>query len=125
VEDVPNAVDFYERAFGLVRDHVHEDGSYGEVLASEGVRIGFAADWHVEKAGGELNYRRNRATDLAPGIFIHLVSSDVDSSYAQAIVRGRARHRRPCHGACTQACETGTGSSSSSRLRLPDSSTTT
>ena len=88
VVDVPAALVFYERAFGLSRRHLdeHENGSYGELQTGSTV-LGFASH---ELAARHLRvqYTRTRPAGPPPGFEIGLVVSDLAAAYAAALAAG-------------------------------------
>lgn len=86
VDDVPAAIDLYERAFGLERGFVAPDGSYGQMGTGE-TTLAFASS-----ALGASNLPDGfRAPDLdgPPGnVEIALVFDDVGAAYAHALAAG-------------------------------------
>ena len=56
VEDVAQSLDFYERAFGLVRGFLHESGDYGEMVTGE-TRLAFSST--------RLRYLSNKMSDIS------------------------------------------------------------
>lgn len=99
VADVPATVDFYERAFGLVRRFVGPDGDYAEMdtgattLAFAGASL---AHGNLASAGG---YADLDPAAPPPGVTITLITSDVDAALAKAIAAGATpyvdAHRMP------------------------------
>jgi uncharacterized glyoxalase superfamily protein PhnB len=83
VEDVAQALTFYENVLGAERDHFDEDGSYGELKAG----IGFAAHSHVERHL-DLSFHRNEPGGLPSGFELDLAVDDVDAVFARAIEAG-------------------------------------
>ena len=85
VKDVPAALEFFERAFGLSRRFVHESG-YGE-LSTGDTTLGFATH-----ALGAKNLPEGYiAADSSPqplGMEIALVTDDVAVAHARAISEG-------------------------------------
>ena len=86
VDDVARTVDFYERAFGLRRRFVAEDGTYGE-LETGATTLSFAA--HA-LAGSFLSggYRRNTPQQPPAGIEIGFVTDDVAAAWEKALAAG-------------------------------------
>jgi uncharacterized glyoxalase superfamily protein PhnB len=86
VEDVARAIDFYERAFGLARRFVTDDGTYGEMETGE-TTLSFAS--HT-LAGGFIpgGYRRNDPTEPPAGVEIGLVTDDVPAAWNAALAAG-------------------------------------
>ena len=83
VEDVAQALAFYEDVIGAERDHFDEDGSYGELKAG----IGFAAHSHVERHLN-LAFHRNEPGALPSGFELDFAVDDVDATFARAIAAG-------------------------------------
>jgi lactoylglutathione lyase len=86
VPDVRAAVEFYERAFGLQRGYVADEGTYGEMATGE-TKLAFVADAQAEGLfpGG---YRHNEAAQQPNGFELALVTDDVDAAYARAVSAG-------------------------------------
>jgi lactoylglutathione lyase len=92
VPDVPAALDFYERAFGLTRRFLHESNTYGE-LETGATALAFAREDLAEASGLTL---RHNAPDAAPAaIEIALVTEDIDEAYARAVREGAAPLKPP------------------------------
>jgi len=83
VEDVAQALAFYENVIGAERDHFDHAGSYGELKAG----IGFAARGHVEQHL-DLEFHRNEPNALPNGFELDLAVDDVDAVFARAIEAG-------------------------------------
>ena len=86
VNDVAGAIDFYERAFGLARGFVADDGTYGE-LSTGDTTLSFAAHALV---GSFLpgTYRRHDPHEPPPGVEIGLVTDDVNAAWETALAAG-------------------------------------
>ena len=86
VEDVPRAIDFYERAFGLVRRFVTDDATYGEMDTGD-TTLSFAR--HT-LAGGFIpgGYRRNDPAEQPAGVEIGFVTDDVPAAWDTALAAG-------------------------------------
>jgi catechol 2,3-dioxygenase-like lactoylglutathione lyase family enzyme len=85
VRDVPAALNFFERAFGLARKFVHESG-YGELDTGE-TTLAFA----THTLGAKNLPRGYVAADSSPlplGMEIALVTEDVPAAHAKAIAAG-------------------------------------
>ncbi len=86
VPSVPDALAFYEKAFGFQARFLHESGQYGE-LESGSTTLAFASH-----ALGEMNFGANfvpvSATATPPGIELAFVTEDVSSAYAKAVEAG-------------------------------------
>ena len=86
VEDVAAAIDFYERAFGLSRRFVTDDGTYGE-METGGTTLSFAKHTLASQfiPGG---YRRNDSEEKPAGIEIGFVTDDVPAAWDTAVAAG-------------------------------------
>lgn len=91
VPDVPAALSFYERAFGLSRKFLHESNTYGE-LATGDTRLAFAAE-SLAKTHGD--FRPSRLTESPPALEVALVTEDVAAAFAQATAAGAKPHSKP------------------------------
>lgn len=99
VPDVPAALDFYVRAFGLQVGFLHESKAYGELQLAEGVvgggaKIAFASESMAEFNG--LRIRKNAIPCDAhadgvvgsPGIEVVFASENVEVDYGKAVEAG-------------------------------------
>jgi lactoylglutathione lyase len=91
VPDVPDALSFYERAFGLSRKFLHESNSYGE-LATGTTRLAFAAESLASTHG---DYRPSRLAESAPAMEVALVTEDVAAAFDRAVAAGAKPHGKP------------------------------
>lgn len=85
VDDVPAALDFYERAFGLVRGFLHESNAYGE-LSTGATKLGFVQ--HEVAASHGFAYAAIRPTAPPPGFELGFTTTDVGAAYARAVEAG-------------------------------------
>jgi lactoylglutathione lyase len=83
VADVARSLSFYERVLGVERDHIDEDGSYGELKSG----IGFAADWHAERHL-RVRYRHNERRQQPAGFELDFEVDDVDVVFVAAVAAG-------------------------------------
>jgi lactoylglutathione lyase len=83
VKDVAASLAFYEHVLELERDHLDDDGSYGELKSG----IGFAANWHVER-NLDSPFRRNEADEIPVGFELDFAVDDVDAVFRRAIEAG-------------------------------------
>ena len=90
--NVPAALSFYERAFGLARRFLHESSDYGE-LDTGAVVLGFASD--TLAAANGLSVRPNRPGEPAAGVELALVADDIPAAYAAAVAAGATPVREP------------------------------
>jgi catechol 2,3-dioxygenase-like lactoylglutathione lyase family enzyme len=87
VADVPAAVHFYERAFGLAQRFATDDGKYAE-LETGATALGFVA-----RDFAETNLPPNIVAPLsrgapAPAVEIALVTGDIPAAVARATAAG-------------------------------------
>jgi len=86
VPDVPASLAFFEQAFGLQRQFLHDSGTYGE-LATGSTTLSFAAH-----ALGDANFPGGHVhadQSLQPlGMEIALVTDDVAAAHARAVQCG-------------------------------------
>lgn len=91
VPDVLAAADFYEKAFGLPRRLVHEDG-YVEMDTGTTV-LGFVAERIARENGVELAGGGDQAP--APPFEIALVTERLDADYERALAGGAGAVKPP------------------------------
>ena len=86
VEDVAAAIAFYERAFGLSRRFIADDGTYGEVETGD-TTLSFAKHTLASQfiPGG---YRRNDPAEQPAGVEIGFVTDDVPAAWNAALAAG-------------------------------------
>ena len=86
VENVIQAIAFYERAFGLTRRFVADDASYGEMETGD-TTLAFVNHTLVAEfiPGG---YRRTDLAELPVGIEIGFVTDDVSAAWDTALAAG-------------------------------------
>lgn len=93
VRDVATSLAFYEAVLGVPRDHLDDDGSYGEI-EYRGMSLGLAADWHAER-NLSIPFRRGDPA-AEPGSFsLYFVVEDVDEAFARAIEADAAAVNAP------------------------------
>ena len=92
VPDVAAAIEFYEKAFGLERAFIAEDGSFGELNTGE-TKLAFASeqmgDSHFD--GG---FRRPDA-DRPFNVEVALVFDDPEAAFARAVENGASALAEP------------------------------
>ena len=88
VEDVVASLAFYEKAFGLTRRFLHEEGgkAYGE-LETGAARLAFAS-LKAAKDLANMDVTPASLRAAPPGIEIALVTTDVPALYARAVKAG-------------------------------------
>ena len=86
VASVPDALSFYEKAFGFQVRFLHDSQQYGE-LESGATTLAFAS--HVM---GEMNFGSGyvpvSAAAAPPGIELAFVTEDVSAAYGKAVAAG-------------------------------------
>lgn len=86
VPDVGQALDYFNRAFGLTTKMLHETGLYGELETGQ-TTLAFAAEMLAY-----MNYPRGHlsahASDVPLAIEIALVCDDVPAAHAKALTEG-------------------------------------
>ena len=92
VPDVLQAIEFYEKAFGLTRKFVHEGGDYAE-LATGDTALAFASE--TLRAANGVETLDNRPSAKPAGVEIALVTNDVQSAYDNAVSAGAAPLKKP------------------------------
>jgi lactoylglutathione lyase len=86
VQDVPQAVAFYEQAFGLKSRFMHESHQYAE-METGATALAFAAN-ELAQSNLPAGFQANSRAALPAGIEIGLVSDDVPTAFAQAVAAG-------------------------------------
>jgi lactoylglutathione lyase len=86
VQDVPQAVAFYEQAFGLKSRFMHESHQYAE-METGATALAFAAN-ELAQSNLPAGFQVNSRAALPAGIEIGLVSDDVPTAFAQAVAAG-------------------------------------
>jgi len=85
VPDVTASVLFYERAFGLTRRFVHEDGGYAEMETGATV-LAFVDEAFIATSVGPFTH--NRPEHPPAAVEISLVSDDVATDFRKALSVG-------------------------------------
>ena len=93
VSDVPQAIAFYEKAFGFKKRFIHESELFAE-MESEGAALHFAASQAV-KANLPAGFRENNLSDLPAGIEICLVTDNVTAAFSKAVEAGATPYAEP------------------------------
>jgi lactoylglutathione lyase len=92
VPDVPAALSFYERAFGLKRKFLHESNTYGE-LATGATRLAFAAEVLASENAGK--FRPSRPDEPAQAAEVVFVTEDVAAALEVALQAGATKLKAP------------------------------
>jgi uncharacterized glyoxalase superfamily protein PhnB len=93
VSDVPEAIAFYERAFGFKQRFIHESGLFAE-MEMEGASLHFAASKAV-KANLSKGFQENNPSSLPAGIEVCLETDNVAEAFAKAIEAGATAYAEP------------------------------
>ncbi|KMO37575.1 VOC family protein [Methylobacterium aquaticum] len=88
VPNVPEALAFYEQAFGIQRRFLHESEQYGELETGTTV-LAFANETFTPTHQA---FRPNRRAEQAAGAEIAFIVDDVDAAYRHAL----ASDATPC-----------------------------
>jgi catechol 2,3-dioxygenase-like lactoylglutathione lyase family enzyme len=88
VPDVPRAMAFYVRAFGLSGRFISDDGDYGE-LETGAVTLAFASE-SLGEANLPDGYQRHRPEQSPFGYEIAFATTDVAAAVQQSIAAGGA-----------------------------------
>ncbi len=111
---VPNvlaSIEFYERAFGMLRGFLHDGGDYGELATGE-TTLSFAAH-SLGHSNLPKGYIEASASPKPLGIEIALVTDDVNAAHAKALAAGATELKAPIQKPWGQTV---------SYLRCPDGS---
>jgi lactoylglutathione lyase len=92
VPDVTAAIEFYERTFGLERNFVAEDGSFGELKTGE-TKLAFAAE-RLGDSNFDGGFQRPSA-EQPFNVEIALVLDDVPAAFGRAVENGAAALAEP------------------------------
>lgn len=85
VTDVAQTVSFYEKAFGLQVNFLHESGHYGELKTGE-TALAFIKEELMN--GYNFNFKPNRLADNPAGFEIAFVTDTVQEAYDHAVNNG-------------------------------------
>jgi predicted enzyme related to lactoylglutathione lyase len=91
VDDVNKTMDFYEKAFGLVKGFAHEN-QYGEMVTGE-TKLGFVD--HKTAGSHGFEYVRARTIDKPFAFEIGLVTEDVQGAFKKAVAAGATSVSEP------------------------------
>ena len=86
VDDVAEAVAFYERAFGITREFVHEAGDFAQMATGE-TKLAFTS----HALGGSavpVEYVHLKPEDPPVGVELTLITADVAAGFAKAVAAG-------------------------------------
>lgn len=86
VQDVAQAVKFYEQAFGLKQRYFDDSGRYAE-METETTTLAFAAN-DLAKSNLPQGFQENHRSNLPAGIEVGFVTDDVAAVFKGAIAAG-------------------------------------
>ena len=86
VPDVPEAVVFYEQAFGLKRRFIHESGGYAEMETGE-TALSFASDQLIKSMLPD-GFQENSLSRPPAGVEIAFTTADVPAAFDRAVTAG-------------------------------------
>ncbi len=86
VKDVPQAIAFYENAFGLKQRFIHESKQYAEMETGE-TTLAFTAN-ELAKSNLPQGFQENSLSGLPAGIEVGFVADDVSAVFASAVEAG-------------------------------------
>lgn len=92
VPNLEEALDFYERAFGIKRKFVAESGFYGELDTGE-TTLSFCEETRLQME--KIPFKPSRSSDLPPAMEIAFVTTDVEGQYNKALAEGAQSVREP------------------------------
>lgn len=93
VKDVPQAIAFYEKAFGLEKGFIHENGQFAEMKSGE-IALHFAANEAV-KPGLPQGFQENSLSNLPAGIELCFETGDVAAAFSIAVAAGATAYVAP------------------------------
>jgi lactoylglutathione lyase len=93
VQDVAKTIDFYERAFGLLKKFITPDGSYAELISGD-TTLSFAS---VTLANSNLSdgFTESSRLNKPFGMEIGLVANDVEAAVNSAVKEGAMLIEQP------------------------------
>ncbi|MBD2362003.1 VOC family protein [Anabaena minutissima FACHB-250] len=86
VKDVAQSVAFYEKAFGLKQQFVHESKQYAE-METGGTTLAFVSNG-LAKSNLPQGFQENSLLNLPAGIEVGFVTDDIAGAFARAIDAG-------------------------------------
>ena len=94
VPHVPDAIKFYQHAFGLKVQFIHESNQYATLETGTTV-LGFVSETLAKQSG--IDYNPNRIANPAAGCEIAFVTKDVEKAYKKALNEGAHAVSAPAH----------------------------
>jgi lactoylglutathione lyase len=92
VPNVKQAVEFYERCFGLTRRPMSDDTEFAE-LETGATALSFAAESLITSLVG--NFQRNSLQAAPAGIEIVFIADDVQAAFDKAVQKGAVAVSKP------------------------------
>ena len=86
VKDVAQSVAFYEKAFGLKQQFIHESKQYAEMETGE-TTLAFASN-ELAKSNLPQGFQENSLLNLPAGIEVGFVTDDIVAALSRAIEAG-------------------------------------
>ncbi len=86
VDDVEEAVEFYEQAFGIVREFVHESGDFAQ-MATGSTKLAFTSN-ALGATAVPVGYTPMDRSRPPAGVELTLVTDDVATDFATAVEAG-------------------------------------
>ena len=93
VDNVPDTIAFYQKAFGLESGMVTETQDYGELKTGE-TKLAFAAN-HLVETLTDVAFEPAAPHKLAPPLELGLVTEAVEAAYAKALTAGAVPVKKP------------------------------
>ena len=93
VPDVEEAVDFYERAFGIEREFVHESGQFAQ-MATGTTKLAFTSH-ELGATAVPIAYVHSELSSAPPGFELTLTDDDVPAAFARAVAAGATSLAEP------------------------------
>ena len=93
VDDVAGAVEFYERAFGIEREFVHESGDFAQ-MATGDTKLAFTAN-ELGATAVPVDYTPLDPSRPPAGVELTLVTDDVAVGFARAVNAGATSLAEP------------------------------
>ncbi|MEH2456932.1 VOC family protein [Nostoc sp.] len=86
VKDVAQSVAFYEKAFGLKQQFIHESKQYAE-METGGTTLAFASN-ELAKSNLPQGFQENSLSNLPAGIEVGFLTDDIAAALSRAIEAG-------------------------------------
>lgn len=93
VDDVSGAVAFYEQAFGIEREFIHESGQFAQMSTGD-TKLAFSAH-ELGATAVPVEYTPLDPTDAPAGFECTLITGDVVAAFERAVEAGAAPLAKP------------------------------